>query len=560
MPKIVIQEDNLTRATGSGVGTDIVYVPGLIGMVDGEAFVISDDNGNDVTPYNTPILCTNMDEFEMYFGEDPYEYEDANGNKKLDTGFIYAKECLAVNLPVVYEAIKPVVVNHLMSEVTNSATSGDGEDHAEPISKNLLNIELPAVGGTVVKDVSVSNLTSGQDYIFSYEVVDANGNEISDDKLTIEVTEKGGNVVINNPHKMNDVTVSNKVFTITVTNKTATAGDVCTIKLNFNDGTVVRPFEYASASTTMGPDYIYEVLPDRLDRIADKSMYQVKYITSGGYPSYMADGNDTLAIKMMAVARTRGDAIALIDHENEPNRVLAGVGSIYSEIKNEQYADGTFGTMFTPYASYTCSTINDLDNMVQVLPASYAYLVNLGRAIQTSPNWLAIAGVNRGIVAGIDSLQPRQALTNTIADMYQPTENGTAINAITDVKPYGLTIWGNRTLARVATGLTAEHFLNTRNMISDIKKNAYSVAKSLLFEQDSDALWLSFKAGVSPLLEQLIAGNGISAYQLNRLKTKYNKKPLGKGEVACVIKIFPRYAVEAFEITVVMADEDVSVS
>ena len=52
MPKIVIQEDNLTRATGSGVGTDIVYVPGLIGMVDGEAFVISDDNGNAKDVYN----------------------------------------------------------------------------------------------------------------------------------------------------------------------------------------------------------------------------------------------------------------------------------------------------------------------------------------------------------------------------------------------------------------------------------------------------------------------------------------------------------------------------
>ena len=81
-----------------------------------------------------------------------------------------------------------------------------------------------------------------------------------------------------------------------------------------------------------------------------------------------------------------------------------------------------------------------------------------------------------------------------------------------------------------------------------------------MFEQDSDALWLRFKAGVSPLLDQLKSGYGLKDYKLIKGTTKYNGAALTKGEMAAVIKIIPMYAVEYFEITVVLADEDVQVS
>ena len=40
----------------------------------------------------------------------------------------------------------------------------------------------------------------------------------------------------------------------------------------------------------------------------------------------------------------------------------------------------------------------------------------------------------------------------------------------------------------------------------------------------------------------------------------YNGSALTRGEMAAVIKIFPLYAVEYFEITVVVADNDVAIS
>ena len=198
------------------------------------------------------------------------------------------------------------------------------------------------------------------------------------------------------------------------------------------------------------------------------------------------------------------------------------------------------------------------------MPASYGYLMCVAKAIKTSPNWLAIAGVTRGLVPGLMSLYTKSPLSNTVAEHLQPKygadNNRLSINCITNVQPYGLTLWGNRTMYDVGSdGCTAKNFLNTRNMMSDIKKLLYTTAKSLMFEQNSDALWLKFKSGISPLLNQLKSGNGISDYKIIKTTTKYNGDPLSKGELAATIRIYPIYAVEYFELTVEMNDQDVTV-
>lgn len=318
--------------------------------------------------------------------------------------------------------------------------------------------------------------------------------------------------------------------------------------------------------------YLYNHLSDcytNPDKLLDKGEYTIKYITSGAYPVYELKENvGEVATAMIQCAYNRGDAVALIDHANNPERPLKGTdgsGSVYSHVKNKvenrlPKSDelNTFGAMFTPWATYSCTTA-PANHQVITLPASFGYLTALGVSIVTNPNWIATAGVNRGLPPTIGSLDTIERLTNTIADSYQPRDN-VAINAITFIKPYGLTIWGNRTLVSNADGnLKATSFLNIRNAVSDIKKLAYTSAKSLMFEQNSDLLWNKFKTKMTPLLDKMISGYGLSSYKLIRGTTKYNGDPLAKGEVAAIIKIVPLYAVEDFEITVVMSDENVDV-
>jgi hypothetical protein len=97
-------------------------------------------------------------------------------------------------------------------------------------------------------------------------------------------------------------------------------------------------------------------------------------------------------------------------------------------------------------------------------------------------------------------------------------------------------------------------------LICDIKKVAYTAAKSLLFEQNTEILWNKFKTQLTPTLDKMVHGYGLSSYKIIKATTKYDGTPLAKGEIAAVIRIVPVYAVEDFEITVVMTDEGVEVN
>lgn len=332
------------------------------------------------------------------------------------------------------------------------------------------------------------------------------------------------------------------------------------------DNIVVRS---GGAKTAPQVAQIYSALPTHLGLISDKGEYDVKYITSGAYPTFEYD-NSSIAVKMITAAKDRGDAVAIIDHTDKPSRPLKATdtNSVYYAIKTGvafATLEAKYATMFTPWATYICPDAPGITHpsvgvtipsgTTQVLPASFAYLISLAKSIKNNPNWLAIAGVARGQVPNIKSLHTDERLTNAIADSYQPRD-GVSLNAITNIRPYGLTIWGNRTLHdnTDAGNLTASSFLNIRNLVDDVKKVAYVAAKKLIFEQDSNVLWLNFKSAISPTLDQMLSGYGISGYKILRGTTKE------KAKVVAIIRLYPTYAVEDFDITVIMSDEEVTVS
>lgn len=304
--------------------------------------------------------------------------------------------------------------------------------------------------------------------------------------------------------------------------------------------------------------------------LEDKGEYTIKYLTTGGYPNYEVDGY-TLPTAMQSIASKRGDCVAIIEsiHNKDAKLSPTDSASFFKKLCEDTNFDvgGEFSTAFFPWAPYnlTKSYKNSNDKAITraIMPACFGYLADLAANIKVSPNWLAMAGTTRGLIPNIAGLDLNTRLSNVVANAYQPTKSidgKRALNAITDIKPYGLCIWGNRTLRTIEEGgLKGTNFLNTRNMISDIKKVAYRVAKSLIYEQNNETLWLNFKSQVAPFLEQLKSGAGIADYKLLKLDTHYNGSSLGKEEFACAIRIIPVYAVETFEITVVVSDADVAV-
>lgn len=611
--KIIVQEVDETKPRGSGVSSDIAYVPGLAYPYEMASFGESGpiyteyelDFVNTLTPEeqenyelvtvgaaqkyykklscNVPVLCSTLDEFEAYFGKYPYIMTDRDVTTSYrhnynagdyDKSYVYAKELINAGMSVLYENVAAPA--GVPTVTTVDYISGEHE------------INLRDRGNSTFVYAPVADNEEEYTFQFSLPASPASGGvrvqlqNPTDARLTMTL----GDITVTS--QSDAFTVTDDVISWHYADETDFKYTTFTVRVNvaYNHSGEKTEFEFAlnvipndasecnNEGCVCGSkiEWLYENLSAALDAIQDKNEYSVKYITSGGYPTFMeVDGAYGLVAALLDCAKQREDAVALIDHLDEPEKPLAitSTTSVYSRV-NQLFGGGAiegdeFGAMFTPWGRYLCSTVPDVAKRSQLMPASFGYLMCVAKAIKTSPNWLAMAGVTRGIVPNLTSLHTDALLSNVIAENYQPKygsadNNKVSINAITNIKPYGLTIWGNRTLAPVpAKGTKATNFLNTRNMISDIKKVAYSTAKELMFEQDSDTLWLKFKSGISPLLDQLKSGFGISDYKIIKGTTKYNGQALTRGEMAAIIKIFPLYAIEYFEITVVVSDNDVTV-
>ena len=284
--------------------------------------------------------------------------------------------------------------------------------------------------------------------------------------------------------------------------------------------------------------------------LADKSKYDVRFLTSGAFEHSM-DGSEEGLVDdgtnndMMQCAQLRGDAVALCDHPQSLTtsaQIKAYVGTV-----GEQ---GTFGAMFTPWANFAEG------GQTITLPGSYSFLISYAVSTRSNPTWFAVAGATRGVVPGLISttasfgsydinvLQGRSTDETNL-----DTNEGVAINPICFIRPFGTLIWGNRTLKNNVETTTALSFLNVRNLVSELKKVLYRTARGLTFEPNSDVLWVNFSSLIYPVLDRMLTGNGISGYKLIKQATP------AKARLKASIRIVPIEAVEDFELSVVLEDE-----
>ena len=302
---------------------------------------------------------------------------------------------------------------------------------------------------------------------------------------------------------------------------------------------------------------------NRADGLTDMGHVSIKYLTSGGYPTYEYNDNQ-LVNAMIELASKRGDCVAFIDHTNNSGRTTNpnNGASVYAKVlKDASFSDsGEFATMFTPWMNHTrVTTDSDVANDATVtMSATFSYLLALAESIKTNANWLAIAGSTRGQVPNLQSVPCDTVITNGVADKMQPRDDY-SINAITNIEPYGHVIWGNRTLKNNAIegNLTATSFLNIRNLVSDVKKLCYATCKKYTFEPNNDILWVNIKSSLQPTLQRMTSGYGISGYKI--VRDLEHEKASEKATLCFKVILYPVYAVEDFYITVVLTDDEVSV-
>lgn len=691
MSKIVITEVDQTTVQSNAVSsTDVVYVPGFSVKVSQDDSIIGQ--------VGYPVLCNSINQFETYFGSRCPVFEDdqlipqefssyateglPDGTKMFvagegDPGYIFAKEILAMGLPVLYERVNSgtgkddITVDKMYSFLSKAFTKEyDTEVASKPFESDSVSVntstfvsQFPDAGNYVftysidpvdiitVEDkpdddvVAVDTATfiaavnEPNTYTFTYVVTENPEDRITVDEKpdaedtvavdattfitavdnqagiyaftyvvpegvdptpswqlggtdvdldTYGITRTGDHVLVDGDRivitllqegqagtgswQLDETDIDLATYGITIrVGHVLVDGDTIVIKyeiLNGSwryDGAYVQLAYYGITYSTTEVLYDGAELKIYLSvtepKLLDKDTYQFKYLTTGGYPTFEYN-NKSISQQAATLCARRGDAIVLIDALDNPYRTLTGFGSIYTQatqsINMLSSDSSSYATMFIPsievglintyvgtFNGYNITLLNK-----KVMPASFAYLSCLATSIKTNANWLAIAGAIRGKVTGLSSVRTNKLLTNALAEAYQP-DTALAINPITQINPYGYCIWGNRTLVdnSLKQGTTATSFLNIRNLCSDIKKQLYVACQSLMFEQNTDILWINFLALVTPLLDQMVSGYGITNYKIIKLP------PSDRTKINVKIRIYPIYAVESFDITLYINDQ-----
>lgn len=282
---------------------------------------------------------------------------------------------------------------------------------------------------------------------------------------------------------------------------------------------------------------LYELVADTenltgvFDKLEDKMLYEVRFITAGGHCK------TTLYAEMATVCKNRGDCVALLDVEGKDNTPANDTikGALETAFKDKEDL-GSFAALFSPW----CTFGEDL------LPGSVAYLLAYADAVKSYPTWFASAGVVRGTIADITSLKTVYGQKDI--DVLQPKTNGYACNTICNIRNYGIKVWGNRTCLPIGEKLKATNFLNVRQLIIELKKTLYNSSIVSTFEQNSDVLWINFKNLITPLLDRMLSGQGINGYKITKIDTDE------KATLKAKIRIIPIEGVEYFDLTVELTD------
>lgn len=564
MPSINIYERDLTSPYSVDTTPNIVYIPGYANM----------------GPIDTPVLCNTLSEFYSIFGSKPYKFKTAQGYPEIKEGsspnertykfstaaapasslcqvgesegsFIIAAELLSKSLPVLFERVTS-------GEIARASYKDNqwGTFTAKDIYSGRV--------GTLISVMLKSVNTDEKHYQLTIKLAASNELGISEKvevfDFVLDETKANSSKIYYKYIASDIIDIEWKVESTPSVEFTKTLSLPSDINYETSDEFNVTDIYKAFMNSC-------EAENSKLYTLMDKGEYQIKFLTLGAYPSFEfgLDKTGTGSIEtynifdnLIETAAKRGDCIALVDHTNNSTRTLqTTAGSVYANLsayvknsltitrKGGDSEDGyTYGAMFTPYAIYKLSTQN---NTQHTLPASFGYLSAFAASTQVNPNWYAVAGVSRGIPSGLIGLS--QNITNTIADLYQP-RNNVAINCITNVKPYGYTIWGNRTLKNNSADgdLKALSFLNIRVLTCDLKKTLYQACKRYTFENNTDITWLNFKSQIEPVLAKMLSGNGIASYQIIKVATTK------KATIEAIIRLVPIEPVEDWFITIELTD------
>jgi len=236
----------------------------------------------------------------------------------------------------------------------------------------------------------------------------------------------------------------------------------------------------------------------------------------------------SLITDVVALAQTRGDAIAVVDMSSYGQNISTVVG------KSQTY-DNSYGATYWPWVQISSRETGKLNFVPAstLVPAVYEY------NDKVSAEWFAPAGLNRGGMSTV--LRPERRLS--VDDRNQLYQG--KVNPIATFPGVGTVIYGQKTLQSKASALDR---VNVRRLLIALKRYIREIGETIVFEPNTQVTRNSFLNQVNPYLETVQQRQGLYSFQVVMDETNNTPDVIDRNQLVGTIYLQPTRVAEFIQL------------
>lgn len=265
-------------------------------------------------------------------------------------------------------------------------------------------------------------------------------------------------------------------------------------------------------------------------------VYDINLMATPGFSSGAVIGQS------IQMCMSRGDVLYLVDppYGLRPQQVVDWHnGMLLSDLR--QAINSSYATLYWSWLQIFDQFTGDY---IWIPPSGHALSV-FARTSRVAEQWFAPAGLRRGrLITPIDV-----EYSPTLPERDLLYGSGNAVNPIVNFPQDGITIWGQRTLQRMASALDR---VNVRMLLSYIKKNLTRALRPFVFEQNDEITWEQMRTTASSFLADIKARRGLEDFRVICDETTNTPERRDRNEAWISLFIKPTKVIEFIVLNIVV--------
>ena len=280
--------------------------------------------------------------------------------------------------------------------------------------------------------------------------------------------------------------------------------------------------EKLSGGEDIDNDLIRDEIPQSLQFIKDKVLYQPKFVTMGGYTEKDTTSSNSVGKAVLQFTKERQDCRAILDLPLgvEPTE-QQGKASGYSYQQGSDDELIPSGSMCAPWQYM------QVGNKQLWMPPSFAYLTVVGSDLSKGkPAYTPKAGISSGRVTNI--IRPEFEIGSTLAEEWQK-DGLTNINPIMKLQSGSYVIAGNSTLLQTSTEgneLNAFSESSADLTIIEIRRFVYNLATELQYQYNGVEAFETFSLRTAKFLNTMASEGAVTDYDIINISTDEDPRTL----------------------------------